>query len=1640
MIKRATGIVITLIAIFTMCLAFSISVSAEGTLEFKVTTSEFISNKVTATVSIEDNPGLASYVVALKYDKSKFRPIYNESSYSAVVDKKLYDSYMDDIVSNSDGLGSQDISNLDYITAVGVTNMYNMNLAATGDIFSIDFEVLDADARFFACEFEVIELFTYDPSDLDANEDGYAPLDFNIINADGIYTVEHYKELLNGEYEIVSETYFAPVGSSVSATRKNFDSHLYDSSAGNIRTGIVEMDGSLVLKCYYKLRTYNVIYNYGEATQFGISSNTAKYGSVVPVPDETTFSKTNYTFKGWYTQPNGQGEKITSDTVVDNNLEIYAYWVEKPTYSVKHYLENLDGTYSEQILDKKIEYSDENKYVTAIPNTYEGFTFNQAESITSGNVLADNSTVLELRYDRNIYTVKFYNATGEVLDTQSVKYQGSAIQPQAPSKASTEQYDYTFTGWDKEFANVVQNLDIYPQYSQTLRSYTVTYDYQGATTVGIASNVVEYGEKIVLPDENTFEKTNFEFAGWYYSDVFDESDKVKTNDTVQGTVTIYAKWVSQPKYIVNHYKENLDGTYYLDESATTQFYLESSQTATATPLTYEGFVENTSHADRVPSYQGAAGSENTLKLYYSRKLYTVKFYDAEGGVHNTQTVKYQGSAIQPQAPSKASTEQYDYTFTGWDKEFTNVVQNLDVYPQYSQSLRKYTITYNYQGATSVGVASNTIEYGSNVVLPEEQTFEKTGHIFKGWFTMPNGEGTEITTSNVVTGEMTIYAYWEKPSYKVSYYKENLDGTYTLAELETLSGLEGSTVTAPSKFYEGFELDSINSENILSDVVKADGSTQLKAHYNRKIYNIVFDYQDATVSGMVYSSAKYEANIIVPNESTFSRDGYTFVGWFTEPYGAGDRATAITVSSDIVLYAYWSQRPLYTVEHYKQDVYGVYSNTPDITETYDADAGETVSVIPYNYIGFKVDYNLSFMSDEVASDGTTVLRVYYERDEFIVKFYDDTEGLGNVYDTQLVRFEGDASEPTSPFKASTPQYYYTFTGWDKAFTNVTQNLDIYPLFNRTVRSYEITYDYQGAIVYSDVYSNTLEYGANVIIPDRATFEKTGYIFRGWFTEPNGEGLPISSSDLVIDDISIYAYWEKPSYKVSYYKENLDGTYSWAETITEYAVAGSEVSAPIKNYQGFSFDTQNADNLLSALVAIDETTELKVYFNRNLYVVKFYNAAGEVLDTQSIKYQGSASLPQPPTKESTEQYHFTFTGWDKIFNNVIMNLEIYPQFSQSLRSYTVTFDYQDATVVGVASKTVAYGQTYVLPAVSTFSKTGHTFDAWYTSAGKQGTKIDANSIVTADITLYAGWNVSGGGGGAGGGGGGGGGPVQLTVKFDSNGGSKVDNIKAELGGKISAPADPVKEGYKFTGWYIDKALRNKYNFDSVLKAGMTLYAAWEEKTEEEKQQEKDEEKEQIPEPEPNFEIAKVLNTDPSIQFIKGDDKGNFNPANSVTRAEVSVMIYRLLIDIAYENETSFVDIPHDEWYSTQVRTLASKGIIKGYDDGTFRPTKAVTRAEFAAILSRMVTNTQPEQTFGDVNDSHWAFENIATAYKNGWIMGYEDGNFRPDAVINRAEAVTILNRVLKKEVATDNVCTFPDVPKDHWAYYQICASSN
>ncbi len=197
-----------------------------------------------------------------------------------------------------------------------------------------------------------------------------------------------------------------------------------------------------------------------------------------------------------------------------------------------------------------------------------------------------------------------------------------------------------------------------------------------------------------------------------------------------------------------------------------------------------------------------------------------------------------------------------------------------------------------------------------------------------------------------------------------------------------------------------------------------------------------------------------------------------------------------------------------------------------------------------------------------------------------------------------------------------------------------------------------------------------------------------------------------------------------------------------------------------------------------------------------------------------------------------------------------------------------------------------------------------------------------------------------------------------------------------------------------------------------------------------------------------LADGLDSSDHFAYIFGYADNTVKPKNKISREEVSTIFYRLLKDdfrssIASTTQ-SFPDVKSTRWSNAPIATLANGKIIGGYPDGKFKPQGSITRAEFAAIVSRFDNlSYSGTDKFSDIK-GHWAAGAINAASERGWIGGYPDGTFKPDAYITRAEAMALINKVLNRKLSSDglleNARYWKDNSKDAWYYFDVMEATN
>ena len=342
-------------------------------------------------------------------------------------------------------------------------------------------------------------------------------------------------------------------------------------------------------------------------------------------------------------------------------------------------------------------------------------------------------------------------------------------------------------------------------------------------------------------------------------------------------------------------------------------------------------------------------------------------------------------------------------------------------------------------------------------------------------------------------------------------------------------------------------------------------------------------------------------------------------------------------------------------------------------------------------------------------------------------------------------------------------------------------------------------------------------------------------------------------------------------------------------------------------------------------------------------------------------------------------------------------------RELKSFTLTYVSNGGTEY--AAETYKEGTEVAIDKAPT--REGYIFKGWY--ADEALTQAVSKVTMDSDKTVYAKWEKE---------------IKNFTLTYVSNGGTEFDPETYKEGTEVPLSKIPTRAGFSFLGWYADAGLTQlvtKVTMDS----DKTVYASWKE------------------------DETPVLEKGDHFAYIIGYKDGYVRPNRNISRAEVATIFFRLLTDDAREkywsSTNNYSDVKDTDWCNNAISTLSNMGILKGYEDGTFHPNAPVTRAEFAVIAARFSDGAADDYaTFSDVPNDYWATKEIAKAAKLGWIKGYTDGTFRPTNNITRAEVMTLVNRVLERGVdeegLMEDAIQWADNKPGDWYYYDVQEATN
>ena len=594
----------------------------------------------------------------------------------------------------------------------------------------------------------------------------------------------------------------------------------------------------------------------------------------------------------------------------------------------------------------------------------------------------------------------------------------------------------------------------------------------------------------------------------------------------------------------------------------------------------------------------------------------------------------------------------------------------------------------------------------------------------------------------------------------------------------------------------------------------------------------------------------------------------------------------------------------------------------------------------------------------------------------------------------------------------------------------------------VTGHQVIYELAGGK--GDITGNGLYYPQDAAVPvTNSVPTLEGHEFTGWKSNIEGDNKVYtsdgtnSSITMPAANVILTAQWTvntDTKYTVNHYQQNLDDNdYKLFETESDKTgTTGEQTTA--KNYEGFT-----AKPVEQKTIAADGSTVVDIYYDRNTYSVTYTDGVNnetifEDEVHQSVKYGASVPAYNNGTDPSRENY--TFAGWEPSVPATMPANNL--MFAAKWEKNPVgdgTFDFNDVisgdgkntpaitkTVKGNVGRNFKETFKVTVEPKSDNAKNTMTPDYYTGKAEVIASKslkdvpflfkpeVMANAVVPYGKLRFTEA-----------------GTYTYTVQEIPGETSRMSYDTTEYTLTIMVALDEDSNTYQVKSWQFTPGNREYPDALNIVNTYRTYH--------------------------PSTPSKPTLNTGDHYAYVMGYPDGTVRPNGSITRAEVSAILFRLLSDKTrdeyFTTESSFTDVKAGAWYNNSIATLEKAGVIvdtaKG---GAFRPNEAITRAELAAMLAQF-SDAKPVKgvKFSDVSAGHWAYEAIAIAAKMGWIEGYPDGTFRPDATITRAEMMTLVNRALERVPSDEDhllskrvMLTFPDCKSGDWFYIAVQEATN
>ena len=972
---------------------------------------------------------------------------------------------------------------------------------------------------------------------------------------------------------------------------------------------------------------------------------------------------------------------------------------------------------------------------------------------------------------------------------------------------------------------------------------------------------------------------------------------------------------------------------------------------------------------------------------------TWKSQDGNTTLETDNNVEYNTKpTFNSDAPTKADDEQYTYTFVGWATEANKetgtleadlppVTDDVTYYAAFSKTARTYTVTWMpqdgqgnaYETDTSVAYNARPSYDGTE---PTKAADAEHTYTFAGWATSANQEtGTLEANLPAVTADVTYYAAFSKTprTYTVTWMPQDGQGnayeTDTSVAYNARPSYDGTEPTKAADAehtytFVGWATTTNQTSGSTVDAlpnVTADVTYYAAFSATKQTYTIRFETEaGGTLTGTTECTGLSYGADFPAAPTTTSNVGYYFAGW----YDANDNKVTDwpnTVTENATYTAKWTR---YTP--FDLDLTGKIQKTLNS----DVELSNQRFTINVKQTGAEVASATATatVSATTISDPGYTGSAPFQKDDFKLNFT-----APGIYNYSIVEAEdGQLAGMT---------YDVGFDNGHTMIVNVDENTTTNELYVKSV-----TID--GKPVYA--------HGETEATPTWLTITNN-------YVEP--KNAQVTNKEVVVTQpedalkTAVYAFEIVSKVTVLYPTGNgttsntLEVPYGTDSVTLLYAITVNRGTESDK--MDFADDGAEFVFAVGAEVTKDMTTgKFDVTFNTGvstavIYVAKthtplnFVGGKCTVENVISEEIKATTTVTEKDPDKCTIDFStlifkvLTKTG-DRSFNGA--------EFTASVDGWKVNqYDVMSMRVIKthfVDLQPVTLKATF--PANTTFDADGKAYrgftgDTLTVTAGRYLFLIDeindGQTNITYDESKY--W---------------------LNLGFMENAEGKVSLAGQRVRKFVDGDTYETVLALEDSEWMVVDTSISPVYFENTIDTGKDDYYP-------------------IIIPTIINKDTGMLNKTDHFAYVIGYPDGTVHPNGQITRAEVATIFFRLLRDEvrdgAFTTSNSYSDVAYGKWYNNPISTMSALGIITGYPDGTFKPNKPITRAEFAAIAARFdETQSGKSAIFSDVI-GHWAAKEIGIAYYNDWIKGYPDGTFKPDQNITRAEAMTMINRVLERK---------------------------